>query len=74
MHIRKIAGAAAMAAALSILTPAMAADTPGADIARGAMPVYLRPPFHKFGNVSAGSPQRSAVGDQPRGFLPTADR
>jgi len=38
MHIRKIAGAAAMAAALSILTPAMAADTPGADIARGAMP------------------------------------
>lgn len=39
MPIRKIAGtAAALAAALSIMTPAMAADAPGADIARGAVP------------------------------------
>jgi hypothetical protein len=42
MHIRKTVRAAAvagaLAATLSILTPALAADAPGADIARGAMP------------------------------------
>lgn len=42
MHIRTfartVAAAGALAASLSLMTPALAADAPGADIARGAMP------------------------------------